>query len=92
MFFNMSLKLYLSILLLFFVSITKSQTKFPNICSDINTETNPFVCYDGSKMVFVSNKSSAWELYCCNNLGDSKWSEPKLIEFEGGLLGIGVEA
>ena len=88
----MRLKYNLTIVFIIFsIGISRAQTKFPNICSDINTETHPFVCSDGSKMVFVSNKSSAWELYYCNNLGDDKWSEPKLIEFEGGLLGIGVE-
>jgi len=61
------------------------------IGSSTSALNTPFICFDGSRFVYASNQSGAWELYYCDRTQENSWSDAQLVEFEGGPLGIGIQ-
>ncbi len=88
----MKIKILLTLLSVFvIINSSKSQITLQNINTETFTETTPYICFDGSKLVFLSNKSGAFEIYQCTKKDKQTWSDPELITFEGGSLGIGIQ-
>ena len=69
----------------------QGQTSLQNINTEEFTETTPFVSFDGTKLVYTSNKSGTWQIYQCNKTDNKTWSNPELVVFEGISLGVGVQ-
>lgn len=83
--------LYSFLVIVIAINSLIGQTTLQNINTEEFTETTPFVSFDGKKLVYSSNKSGAWQIYHCKKTDNGSWSNPELIEFEGGSLGIGVQ-
>ncbi len=72
----------------------QAQKLVNNINKESSAETTPYISCDGKTIVYASNKSGAWEIYQSKLTSSNEideWSEPELIIFEGGSLGIGIE-
>lgn len=88
----MNIKLLFSFLVvLITINSLLGQPLLQNINSEEFTETTPFISFDGNKLVYSSNKSGNWQVYQCKQTDNGVWSNPELIVFEGGSLGIGVQ-